>query len=118
MKLKLMMGYKLNEPKVELGTLEYTDGKYIWTPSNERENEKYTFLPDEFFIVPGLPTDSVDISSKLFWFFKDRISKNKNTNYFKEHLKRLGMAKYNEWEFVVKTWIGLVTDSYELVKEE
>ena len=117
MKLKLMQGYNIYEPKVELGTLEYIDSKYIWTPSDSKDKPEYGFLPKSFFEVPGLPLDDRKESTRLFWFFKDRITSNKSSPHFKARLVRFGMEEYNEWEYVVAGGLKLATDSYELVKE-
>lgn len=112
MKLKLLRGYSPDEPKVELGTLEYTGTEYVWTYSDAKD--KFPFH-HEFFKVPGLPMGEISRSSKLFWFFKDRIPPRKRPD-FPKYLEMFGLTEYNEWDFVVASGLRTAIDTDELVK--
>lgn len=112
MKLKLLRQGNPDEPKVEIGTLEYIGTEYVWTYSDAKD--KYPFHSD-FFKVPGLPMGKVSRSTKLFWFFKDRIPPRKRPD-FPKYLEMFGLTEYNEWDFVVASGLCTAIDTDELVK--
>ena len=112
MKLDLMRGYSESEPKVHIGTLEYTGTEYVWFYSDAKS--KYDFW-DGFFEVPGLPMGEVSRSTELFWFFKDRIPSCRRAD-FKDYLEMFGFEEYNEWDFVVASGLRSGIDSDELVE--
>ncbi|GHU56836.1 hypothetical protein AGMMS49975_20950 [Clostridia bacterium] len=99
--------------KVCLGTLSCSDGVYHFRYSDEYNNSSF---PREFYIVPGFKEfDEEYESKKLFWFFADRMMP-KSRPDFKEHLARLGMTEFDEWEYLKRTGSRLMTDGYELVE--
>lgn len=112
MRLRLMRGYSQSKPKVEIGTLEYNDGVYVWTYSDAKE--RYDFYPG-FFEVPGLAFGEVSKSPELFWFFKDRIPPRKRKD-FSKYLSMFGLNEYNEWDFMVASGLRLATDMDEVVE--
>ncbi len=112
-KLRLICDKK---PEVELGILSYDGARYSFAYSDARSHYNYH---RRFFEVPGIPMmppGETIYSNTLFDFFKDRIPP-RNREDFPKSLERLGLKKYDEWEYLKAGGLRLLTDSYRLVDE-
>jgi len=112
MKLRLIVNVVARGQNIELGTLEYREGKYVWTTGNVDLEDG---VVEDFFQISGLASEGKEEGEELFAFFKSRITKNRNGEFFKEKLKRLDMKEYAEWEYICKTGLKTAIDTYELV---
>ena len=73
-------------------------------------------MPIGFYIVPGFDDfDTIYESEKLFWFFAELMTP-RNRPDFKARLAKLGIDSYDEWEYLKRSGLRLITDRYELLE--
>ena len=112
MDLILTKKYNIKGDTAPIGILSFEDGNYKFKYIKDWSSG----MPKGFYIVPGFGDfDATYESEKLFWFFADRMTP-RNRPDFKAHLAKLGMDSYDEWEYLKRSGLRLMTDSYELVE--